>query len=65
MLAVRERGDTRTAIAASAGNHAQGLAWAAYRLGMPAIAVMPKTAPETKVAGVARDGAGERDGLPG
>lgn len=60
LLAARERGDTRTAIAASAGNHAQGLAWAAYRLGMPAIAVMPKTAPETKVAGVAHWGAAVR-----
>ena len=57
LLAARERGDTRPTIAASAGNHAQGLAWAAYRLGMPAIAVMPKTAPETKVAGVAHWGA--------
>src|SRR5690606_16436397 len=57
LLAARERGDTRTAIAASAGNHAQGLAWAAYRLGMPAIAVMPKGAPETKIAGVAHWGA--------
>jgi threonine dehydratase len=26
LLAARERGDTRTVIAASAGNHAQGLA---------------------------------------
>ncbi|HSD16043.1 MAG TPA: threonine dehydratase [Thermomonas sp.] len=57
LLAARERGDTRPTIAASAGNHAQGLAWAAYRLGMPAITVMPKTAPETKVAGVAHWGA--------
>ena len=57
LLAARERGDTRPTIAASAGNHAQGLAWAAYRLGMPAITVMPRTAPETKVAGVAHWGA--------
>ena len=60
LLAARERGDTRPTIAASAGNHAQGLAWAAYRLGMPAIAVMPKTAPDTKVAGVAHWGAAVR-----
>jgi len=57
LLAARERGDNRPTIAASAGNHAQGLAWAAYRLGMPAITVMPRTAPETKVAGVAHWGA--------
>lgn len=57
LLVARERGDTRPTIAASAGNHAQGLAWAAYRLGMPAITVMPRTAPETKIAGVAHWGA--------
>ena len=57
LLAARERGDLRPTIAASAGNHAQGLAWAAYRLGMQAITVMPKTAPDTKVAGVAHWGA--------
>ena len=34
LLAARERGDRRPVIAASAGNHAQGLAWAAYRLGV-------------------------------
>ncbi|HWS77469.1 MAG TPA: pyridoxal-phosphate dependent enzyme, partial [Thermomonas sp.] len=57
LLAMRERGDTRTVIAASAGNHAQGLAWAGYRLRMPVITVMPRCAPETKVAGVAHWGA--------
>ncbi|WP_460759807.1 threonine dehydratase [Lysobacter fragariae] len=57
LLAARERGDLRPTIAASAGNHAQGLAWAAYRLGMQAITVMPRCAPQTKVAGVAHWGA--------
>ena len=57
LLAARERGDHRPVIAASAGNHAQGLAWAAYRLNVPAIAVMPHTAPENKIAGVAHWGA--------
>lgn len=57
LMAARERGDDRTVITASAGNHAQGMAWAAYRLGVPAITVMPKNAPETKVAGVAHWGA--------
>ncbi|MCD9029685.1 threonine dehydratase [Luteimonas sp. BDR2-5] len=60
LLAARERGDDRMVITASAGNHAQGLAWAAYRLGMPAITVMPKNAPETKIAGVAHWGAAVR-----
>ena len=57
LLAARERGDDRPVIAASAGNHAQGLAWAAYRLNVPAIAVMPHGAPQTKIAGVAHWGA--------
>ena len=57
LLAARERGDDRYVITASAGNHAQGMAWAAYRLGIPAITVMPRSAPETKVAGVAHWGA--------
>ncbi|MFW6153160.1 MAG: threonine ammonia-lyase, partial [Halobacteriota archaeon] len=37
------------AIAASAGNHAQGVALAATRLGIDATIVMPTTAPQTKV----------------
>ncbi len=57
LLAARERGDTRPVIAASAGNHAQGLAWAAYRLGVQAITVMPHGAPANKIAGVAHWGA--------
>ncbi|KAF1708425.1 threonine dehydratase [Pseudoxanthomonas sacheonensis] len=57
LLAARERGDMRPVIAASAGNHAQGLAWAAYRLGVQAITVMPHGAPENKIAGVAHWGA--------
>lgn len=57
LLAARERGDLRPTITASAGNHAQGLAWAAYRLGMQAITVMPKSAPATKIAGVSHWGA--------
>jgi threonine dehydratase len=52
LLAAQERGDDRPVICASAGNHAQGLAWSAYRLGIPAIAVMPLAAPATKIAGV-------------
>lgn len=37
------------AIAASAGNHAQGVALAATRLGIDATIVMPTTAPQTKI----------------
>lgn len=57
LLAAQERGDDRPVIAASAGNHAQGLAWAGYRLNVPVITVMPKSAPQTKVAGVSHWGA--------
>ncbi len=39
-------------IAASAGNHAQGVALAAQRLGLDALIVMPKTTPDIKVRAV-------------
>jgi len=35
-------------VAFSSGNHAQGVAWAAKRLGMPAVIVMPADAPAVK-----------------
>ncbi len=44
-------------IAASAGNHAQGVAYAARQLGLPALIVMPKTTPEIKVEAVRALGA--------
>jgi threonine dehydratase len=37
-------------VAASAGNHAQGVAFAAQRLGIPATIVMPKGTPFTKIS---------------
>ncbi len=43
-------------IAASAGNHAQGVAYAASRLGIPCRIVMPRTTPSIKVAAVRRYG---------
>jgi len=46
----------RGVIAASAGNHAQGVALAAARLGMKAVIVMPVTAPQVKVDAVRRLG---------
>ncbi|RED15431.1 threonine ammonia-lyase [Parasphingopyxis lamellibrachiae] len=36
-------------VAFSSGNHAQGVAWAAKRLGMPALIVMPADAPRAKL----------------
>lgn len=44
-------------IASSAGNHAQGVAVAANRLGCKAVIVMPQTAPSLKVDAVRRSGA--------
>ena len=39
-------------IAVSAGNHAQGVAFSARGLGIPAVIVMPRTTPEIKVEAV-------------
>jgi threonine dehydratase len=44
-------------IAASAGNHAQGVAYAARHLGIRALIVMPQTTPEIKVEAVRALGA--------
>ena len=54
-LAPEVRG--RGVIAASAGNHAQGVALAAQKLGCPAVIVMPVTTPGIKVNAVHRLGA--------
>jgi threonine dehydratase len=54
-LSVEER--ERGVIAASAGNHAQGVAMSANRLGMRATIVMPKTTPAIKVDAVRGFGA--------
>src|SRR3990167_3729044 len=40
----------RGVVAVSSGNHAQGVAWAAQRLGIAATIVMPRNAPEVKIA---------------
>src|SRR5438128_7777298 len=42
----------RGVICASAGNHAQGVALAAHRRGIPAVIVMPVTTPAIKVQAV-------------
>jgi threonine dehydratase len=43
-------------VTASAGNMAQGVAWAARRLGVPATIVVPDHAPEAKLAAIERLG---------
>src|SRR4051812_27409098 len=48
----------RGVICASAGNHAQGVALAAQRRGVPSVIVMPQTTPAIKIAAV-RDLGGE------
>jgi threonine dehydratase len=45
-------------VAFSSGNHAQGVAIAARRLGIPATIVMPSDAPAPKVEGTRAEGAG-------
>lgn len=44
-------GDTRPVIAASAGNHGRGVAFAARELGLKATIVVPTIAPQVKVDG--------------
>jgi threonine dehydratase len=43
-------------VTASAGNMAQGVAWAARELGVPATIAVPENAPEAKLAAIARLG---------
>jgi len=49
LLCLRPEQRARGVIAASAGNHAQGLAYHARRLGIPAVIVMPRYTPGVKV----------------
>ncbi|MFW2851745.1 threonine ammonia-lyase [Sphingomonas sp. TX0543] len=49
LLQLSDEAKARGVIAASAGNHAQGLAYHANRLGVPATIVMPTTTPIVKV----------------
>ena len=48
LTALDEAARARGVVAFSSGNHAQGVAWAAKRLGMAATIVMPHDAPRTK-----------------
>jgi threonine dehydratase len=47
----------RGVVTYSSGNHGQGVAMAAQTMGVPAVVVMPTTAPAVKVEGVKRYGA--------
>lgn len=49
LLALNELERERGVIAVSAGNHAQGVAYHAQRLGIPAVIVMPRFTPTVKV----------------
>lgn len=51
LTALDDEAKRRGVVAFSSGNHAQGVAWAAKRLGIAATIVMPADAPRAKVAG--------------
>ncbi|MGN6270110.1 MAG: threonine ammonia-lyase [Sphingomonas sp.] len=48
LTAIESSARRRGVVAFSSGNHAQGVAWAAKRLGLPAVIVMPADAPRVK-----------------
>ncbi len=52
-----ESGQKGGVVAASAGNHAQGVAFSAYHFGIEATIVMPDSTPINKIQGVERFGA--------
>ena len=57
LTALPEDVRARGVIAYSSGNHAQGIAHAAQRLGVPAVILMPKDAPAAKITGTRSYGA--------
>lgn len=57
LVQLNETERQRGVVAFSSGNHAQGVAAAAQRLGMPATIVMPRDAPAIKVENTRRYGA--------
>ena len=57
MVSLSEKQRAQGVVAASAGNHAQGLAMAAAKLGVKATIVMPRTTPQIKVDAVRNRGA--------
>ena len=56
LLQLTDAEKERGVVAFSSGNHAQGVAIAAQRLGVPATIVMPADAPAVKVEGTRRAG---------
>ncbi|MBQ0795928.1 threonine ammonia-lyase, biosynthetic [Zhongshania sp.] len=52
MMSLTEEERSKGVVAASAGNHAQGLALSALKLGVKATIVMPRTTPQIKVDAV-------------
>jgi threonine dehydratase len=57
MLTLSDDERAKGVIAVSAGNHAQGVAYHAQRMGVPAVIVMPRFTPTVKVANTRRFGA--------
>ena len=57
LTALSEEERKRGVVAFSSGNHAQGVAWAAKRLGIAATIVMPSDAPRLKIEGTRTLGA--------
>ncbi|KOF54224.1 MULTISPECIES: threonine ammonia-lyase [unclassified Achromobacter] len=57
MLTLTEAERAKGVIAVSAGNHAQGVAYHAQRMGVPAVIVMPRFTPTVKIANTRRFGA--------
>lgn len=57
MLSLSAEARAKGIVTASSGNHAQGVAYAAYLLGLPAKILMPAHTPARKVEGVRRLGA--------
>ncbi|WP_332610839.1 threonine ammonia-lyase [Achromobacter sp. ESBL13] len=57
MLSLSDDERAKGVIAVSAGNHAQGVAYHAQRMGVPAVIVMPRFTPTVKVANTRRFGA--------
>jgi len=57
MLTLSDEERAKGVIAVSAGNHAQGVAYHAQRMGVPAVIVMPRFTPTVKVANTRRFGA--------
>jgi threonine dehydratase len=56
IMSAPESARAKGLVTASAGNMAQGVAWAARELGVPATIVVPEHAPETKLAAIKRLG---------